>query len=69
MVPSGEVILDPPPENPPPTNRRWSQMLMILPMIAGTAAMGLMMGVGARGPLAYIAGGMYGASILGMVAV
>jgi S-DNA-T family DNA segregation ATPase FtsK/SpoIIIE len=69
VVPSGEVILDPPPENPPPTNRRWSQMLMILPMIAGTAAMGLMMGVGARGPLAYIAGGMYGASILGMVAV
>jgi DNA segregation ATPase FtsK/SpoIIIE, S-DNA-T family len=69
VVPSGEVILDPPPENPPPTNRRWAQMLMILPMIAGTMAMGLMMGMGARGPIAYIAGGMYGASMLGMVAV
>src|SRR6185295_775154 len=68
-VPSGEVILDPPPENPPPGGRRWSQMMMILPMVAGTAAMGLMMGMGARGPLAYIAGGMYGASILGMVGV
>src|SRR5207248_10030573 len=49
--------------------RRWSQLMMILPMVAGTAAMGLMMGLGARGPLAYIAGGMYGASILGMVGV
>ena len=68
-VPTGEVILDPPPENPPAASRRWSQMLMILPMVAGTAAMGLMMGMGARGPLAYIAGGMYGASILGMVGV
>jgi S-DNA-T family DNA segregation ATPase FtsK/SpoIIIE len=69
VVPSGEVILEAPPENPPPANRRWQNMLMILPMIAGTMAMGLMMGVGARGPLAYIAGGMYGGSILGMVAV
>ncbi|GAA1030208.1 type VII secretion protein EccC [Virgisporangium ochraceum] len=69
MVPSGEVMLEAPPENPPPASRRWQQMLMILPMIAGTMAMGLMMGVGARGPIAYIAGGMYGGAMLGMVAV
>jgi S-DNA-T family DNA segregation ATPase FtsK/SpoIIIE len=43
---------------------------MILPMAAGAAAMGLMMGVQrGSGPLMYIAGGMYGVSMLGMIAM
>jgi S-DNA-T family DNA segregation ATPase FtsK/SpoIIIE len=41
--------------------------MTILPMAAGTAAMGLMMGAGRSGPLAYVAGGMYGVSVLGMI--
>jgi S-DNA-T family DNA segregation ATPase FtsK/SpoIIIE len=68
-LPSGEVVLDPPPETPQPSRRGWARLLMILPMAAGTAAMGLMMGLGRGGPLAYVAGGMYGASMLGMIAV
>jgi len=44
-------------------------MLMILPMAAGAAAMGLMMGVQRGGPLIYVAGAMYGVSILGMIAM
>jgi ESX secretion system protein EccC len=44
-------------------------MLMVLPMAAGAAAMGLMMGMTRGGPLTYVAGGMYGVSILGMIAM
>jgi DNA segregation ATPase FtsK/SpoIIIE, S-DNA-T family len=67
-LPSGEVILDPPPEAPQPTGRNWQRMMMIMPMGAGAAAMGLMMGTQRGGALAYVAGGMYGVSILGMIA-
>ncbi|SBW21691.1 cell division protein FtsK [Candidatus Protofrankia californiensis] len=68
-LPSGELLLDPPPEVPTTTGRTWQRMLMILPMGAGAAAMGLMMGVQRGGPLTYVAGGMYGVSILGMIAM
>ena len=44
-LPSGEVLLDPPPEVPSPSGKGWTRLLMILPMAAGAAAMGLMMGV------------------------
>jgi S-DNA-T family DNA segregation ATPase FtsK/SpoIIIE len=65
----GEVLLEPPPEVPSPSGKTWTRMLMILPMAAGAAAMGLMMGVQRGGPLTYVAGGMYGISILGMIAM
>jgi ESX secretion system protein EccC len=67
-MPSGEVVLDPPPEAPQPTGKGWQRMLTIMPMVAGTAAMGLMMGAGRGGPIVYVAGGMYGVSVLGMLA-
>ncbi|GAB3160479.1 type VII secretion protein EccC [Micromonospora sonneratiae] len=44
-------------------------MLTVLPMAAGAAAMGLMMGVQRGGPMTYVAGAMYGISILGMIAM
>src|SRR5687767_5398998 len=68
-LPSGDVLLDPPPETPNATGKAWTRMLMILPMAAGAAAMGLMMGMQRGGPLTYVVGGMYGVSILGMIAV
>ncbi len=68
VMPSGEVVLDPPPEVPGASGRGWSRMLMIMPMAAGAAAMGLMMGSQRGGPMAYVAGGMYGVSIIGMIA-
>ena len=67
-IPTGEVVLEPPPEIPNAAGKGWSRMLMIMPMAAGAAAMGLMMGVQRGGPLAYVAGGMYGVSTLGMIA-
>ncbi len=68
VVPTGEVVLDPPPEVPAATGKGWSRMLMTMPMVAGAAAMGLMMGTQRGGPMAYVAGGMYGVSVLGMIA-
>ncbi|MFC7548789.1 type VII secretion protein EccCa [Plantactinospora sp. GCM10030261] len=69
-LPSGEVMLEPPPETPTAAGKGWSRMLMVLPMAAGAAAMGLMMGASGRsGPLMYVAGGMYGVSIIGMMAM
>ena len=68
-LPTGEVILDPPPEVPAAGGRGWTRMLMILPMAAGAAAMGLMMGMQRGGVMTYVVGGMYGVSILGMIAV
>lgn len=66
-LPSGEVILDPPPENPPITGKNWTRVLMILPMLAGTAGMGLLIGARSPGPIMYVAGGLYGAAVLGMI--
>jgi ESX secretion system protein EccC len=69
VLPTGEVLLDPPPEVPNATGKGWTRVLTILPMAAGAGAMGLMMGVQRGGPITYVAGGMYGVSILGMIAV
>ncbi len=66
-VPSGEVVLDPPPEIPPPSGRMWQQMLMIVPMIAGTAAMAFLFAGRGGGVLTYVVGGLFGVSMLGMV--
>ncbi|HKD99234.1 MAG TPA: type VII secretion protein EccCa [Micromonosporaceae bacterium] len=68
-IPTGEVILEPPPEVPAASAKGWGRMLSIMPMAAGAAAMGLMMGAQRGGPLAYVAGGMYGISTLGMIAM
>src|SRR4029453_15469141 len=67
-LPTGEVLLDPPPEVPATAGKTWSRLLPVLPMAAGAAASGLMVGAGRVGPLAYVAGGMYGVSVLGMMA-
>ncbi|MBB2941768.1 S-DNA-T family DNA segregation ATPase FtsK/SpoIIIE [Actinoplanes lutulentus] len=68
-MPAGEVLLDPPPEVPQPTGKAWTRMMMILPMGAGAAAMALMMGAQRGGPITYVAGAMYGVSMLGMMAM
>jgi S-DNA-T family DNA segregation ATPase FtsK/SpoIIIE len=68
-LPTGEVVVDPPPELPAGTGRRWSQVLMMLPMLAGAGAMALLFTGGRGGPLSYMAGGLLGVSALGMIAM
>src|SRR5262245_43364337 len=63
--PSGEVLLEAPPAIPVPTGRRWAQMMMMLPMLAGAGAMGLMYAGQRGGPLMYATGGLFGVSALG----
>src|SRR5262245_13257000 len=67
-LPSGELILEPPPAIPEPTGARWQQWLSVLPMLAGTLATAMMFG-GREGasPYTYVVGGVFGLSTLGML--
>jgi S-DNA-T family DNA segregation ATPase FtsK/SpoIIIE len=67
QYPSGEVLLDAPPEVPPPAGRAWGQMMMMLPMLGGSMAMALMF-AGQRGStLGYVTGALFGLSAIGML--
>ncbi|GAB1640886.1 type VII secretion protein EccCa [Krasilnikovia sp. MM14-A1259] len=67
QYPSGEVMLDAPPEVPPPSGRGWGQIMMMLPMLGGSMAMALMF-AGQRGStLGYVTGGLFGLSAVGML--
>ncbi|MGW5188895.1 type VII secretion protein EccCa [Kribbella sp. NPDC004138] len=69
-LPSGDVTLDPPPALPVPAGRQLSQYVMMVPMLAGGAAMALMYStLGGGGKMSYIVGGLFGLSALGMAAV
>jgi S-DNA-T family DNA segregation ATPase FtsK/SpoIIIE len=68
QLPRGEILLESPPEIPEIVSGGFSQMLMYLPMLAGGAAMGLMfMGNGGGNPIMYVASGMFGISMVGMM--
>ncbi|WP_019870634.1 type VII secretion protein EccC [Salinispora oceanensis] len=66
--PSGEVLLEAPPEVPAPGGRSWGQMLMMLPMLAGSFAMALMFAGQSGNTIRYVAGGLFGLSAIGMLA-
>ncbi len=69
-LPSGEVVLDPPPENPPPAGKGWSRALMVIPMgcMAGAGIlMMLVFRLDRMGPLMYVVGGLFAVGIVGMV--
>ncbi|MDW5327057.1 type VII secretion protein EccCa [Plantactinospora sp. KLBMP9567] len=77
-MPSGELLLEAPPEIPPPPARQWTQLLMVLPMIAMMGAMVLMFsggmfgggsGSGGYATLRYVVFGLFGVAMLAMVAV
>ncbi|MEC3982623.1 type VII secretion protein EccCa [Amycolatopsis sp. H20-H5] len=67
-MPSGELILDAPPEIPLPSGRQWTQALMMLPMLAMMGAMALTFsGTGVGSSLRYVTMGLFGVAMLGMV--
>src|SRR6476660_9617477 len=68
-LPDGEVVLDAPPTLPTAGGMAWSQVVMMVPMLAGSVAMALMFTNGRGGTLAYVTGGLFGVSMLGMVGV
>jgi S-DNA-T family DNA segregation ATPase FtsK/SpoIIIE len=66
--PSGEFLLEPPPELPETSGGGIGQYLMYLPMVGGAGAMVfLYAGTGAT-PITYAASAMYGLSSFGMIA-
>ncbi|MET8147407.1 type VII secretion protein EccCa [Actinoplanes sp. NPDC049668] len=67
-IPTGELAVDPPPEIPQAAGGRWTQALMVLPMLGGSVAMAMMMGRGGGGAFTYVVGGLFGLSSLAMLA-
>ena len=66
-IPTGELVVEAPPEIPQTTGSRWQQMMMVLPMLGGSVAMAMMFGRGG-GTYSYVVGAMFGISTLAMVA-
>ncbi|MEH1057295.1 type VII secretion protein EccCa [Micromonospora sp. CPCC 206171] len=65
-LPRGEVLLESPPELPEQTPRGMGQLLMILPMVCGVGAMAFLYAGRGGGMMTYVAGGLFGVSMLGM---
>ena len=68
-LPSGELLLEAPPEIPTATGRQWTQALMMLPMVAIMGAMLLTFSGTMRGGLRLVVFGLFGAAVVGMVVV
>ncbi|GIJ68189.1 type VII secretion protein EccCa [Virgisporangium ochraceum] len=66
-LPRGELALEAPPELADPLPRGFLPLLMMLPMVAGVAAMAILYsGRGNSNVLTYVVGGLFGLSMLGM---
>ncbi|MBK1789091.1 type VII secretion protein EccCa [Prauserella cavernicola] len=68
-MPSGELVLDAPPEIPAPGGRQWTQALTMLPMLAIMGAMLLMFSGSIGGTLRLVVFGLFGVAMLAMVLV
>jgi S-DNA-T family DNA segregation ATPase FtsK/SpoIIIE len=66
-MPAGELLLQAPPEIPPPPARQWTQVLTVLPMVAMMAAMLLMYSGSMAGSMRFVIFGMMGVGMLGMI--
>ncbi|WP_312878021.1 hypothetical protein [Lentzea indica] len=65
-MPSGEVVLEAPPEIPAPSGRQWTHLMSMLPMIAVMAAMLIMFSGGIAGGLRIAVFGLFALAMLGM---
>lgn len=66
QMPRGELLLESPPELPEQLPRGFGQLLMILPMVCGVGAMALLYAGRTAGIVTWVAGGLFGVSMLGM---
>ncbi|MFY1691714.1 type VII secretion protein EccCa [Plantactinospora sp. WMMB782] len=67
-LPRGELVLESPPELSEPLPRNLLQLMMLVPMVAGVAAMAILYSGRGGGVLTYVVGGLFGLSMLGMAA-
>jgi S-DNA-T family DNA segregation ATPase FtsK/SpoIIIE len=68
-LPSGELVLEAPPEIPPPAERPWAQALTLLPMVVILSAVLLMYSNSASGVVRLVIYGVIGAAVLILVLV
>src|SRR5215475_4259929 len=68
LLPTGDLVVPPPPALPGPTASRWGQVAMAVPMLLGTLATALLFAGRQGGTYAYVIGGVFGLSSLGMLA-
>ncbi|MFC4065164.1 type VII secretion protein EccCa [Actinoplanes subglobosus] len=66
QLPRGELLLESPPELPEQLPRGMGQILMILPMLCGAGAMAFLYAGRGGSTMTYVAGGLFGISMLGM---
>src|SRR5687768_9588191 len=66
-IPTGEVLVNAPPEIPPPAGSRWQQFLQVVPMLTGTVATALLFAGRDGGTYSLIIGAIFGFSTLGML--
>ena len=68
-LPSGEILLEAPPEIPPPAERQWAQTLTMLPMLVIMAAFVLMFSGSMAGTLRLVVFALFGAALVVMLVV
>jgi S-DNA-T family DNA segregation ATPase FtsK/SpoIIIE len=66
QLPRGELLLESPPELAEELPRGIGQLLMILPMLCGAGAMAFLYAGRGGGTMTWVAGGLFGVSMLGM---
>ncbi|MFF5234291.1 type VII secretion protein EccCa [Dactylosporangium sp. NPDC000521] len=66
-IPSGELVVQAPPEIPPAPASRWQQMVQVVPMLTGTLATALLFAGRDGGTYSYVIGAVFGFSTLGML--
>ncbi|MGI5246886.1 type VII secretion protein EccCa [Dactylosporangium sp. CA-139066] len=66
-IPSGELVVQAPPEIPPAAGSRWQQMIQVVPMLTGTIATALLFAGREGGTYSYVIGAIFGFSTLGML--
>ncbi len=66
QLPRGELLLESPPELPEELPRGLGQLLMVLPMVCGVGAMAFLYAGKSGGMMTWVAGGLFGVSMLGM---
>src|SRR5437762_441944 len=64
-LPTGELLVDAPPEIPRTVHSRWQQLFQLMPMLTGTVATALMFAGRSGGAYSYVVGGIFGVSTLG----
>ncbi|GIJ74668.1 type VII secretion protein EccCa [Virgisporangium ochraceum] len=68
VLPTGDVVVPPPPAIPEPTGSRWQGALQVLPMLLGTVATALLFAGRSGDRYSLVIGAFFGLSTLGMLA-